>query len=82
MRLQKGGNTPFAFSFPFRREETTGQFIIAPVVGNTFTTYAFPTAGLIRTGAFGFICRYLAFPWHIPPQKTAIKLLFYHISPP
>jgi hypothetical protein len=54
--------------FGRRREETAGQLIVAPVVGDAFAAQPLALARLIRTGAGAKVGIVTACPIHPPPS--------------
>jgi len=53
-------------AFPGRREEATRKFIIPPVIRNTFATFSFAGARVIRAGALLQIFLHSTFHFQIP----------------
>ena len=59
--LNKASERAVIGSFHLRREGTGGKLARLQVIGNTFTALALSGAGLIGTGATGFIRFNIAF---------------------
>jgi hypothetical protein len=63
--FDKPSNGTIVSPFPFGGEETAGQLLHLPMIGNTLAAPSFSFTGLIGAGASGFVLFDMAFQFQL-----------------